>query len=189
MLPWWPDVTIVQQSDVTIVVPWQWSTGHIHDYLFCYCPLVDILFEPLRIALRIALRCFILYNLPIFVLHNIVFNVLSDNKHCCYKKLLERWDGIQEYKYFLISDRYIKVVELQEKLKSTYCEDFQFIFPMPWLEDVSFPICELYTDLTVSEDPDRKTHFRKQTPMVARKCTKELPTESRYYCISNLIKW
>ncbi len=29
--------------------------------------------------------CFILYNLPIFVLHNIVFNVLSDNKICCYK--------------------------------------------------------------------------------------------------------
>ncbi len=25
------------------------------------------------------------YNLPIFVLHNIVFNVLSDNKNCCYK--------------------------------------------------------------------------------------------------------
>ncbi len=28
--------------------------------------------------------CFILYNLSIFVLHNIVFNVLSDNKNCCY---------------------------------------------------------------------------------------------------------
>ncbi len=48
MLPWWPDVTIVQ-SDVTIVVPWQLSTGSKHDYLFCYCPLVAILFEVLRI--------------------------------------------------------------------------------------------------------------------------------------------
>ncbi len=48
MLPWWPDVTIVQ-SDVTIVVPWQLSTGSKHDYLFCYCPLVGILFEVLRI--------------------------------------------------------------------------------------------------------------------------------------------
>ncbi len=47
MLPWWPDVTIVQ-SDVTIVVPWQLSTGSKHDYLFCYCPLVGILFEVLR---------------------------------------------------------------------------------------------------------------------------------------------
>ncbi len=28
MLPWWPDVTIVQ-SDITIVVPWQLSTGNI----------------------------------------------------------------------------------------------------------------------------------------------------------------
>ncbi len=26
------------------------------------------------------------YNLPIFVLHNIVFNVVIDNKNCCYKK-------------------------------------------------------------------------------------------------------
>ncbi len=48
MLPWWPDATIIQ-SDVTIVVPWQLLTGSIHDYLFCYCPLVDILFEVLRI--------------------------------------------------------------------------------------------------------------------------------------------
>ncbi len=46
MLPWWPDVTIVQ-SDITIVVPWQLSTGRLHDYLFCYCPLVGILFEVL----------------------------------------------------------------------------------------------------------------------------------------------
>ncbi len=33
MLPWWPDVTIIQ-SDITIVVTWQLSTGSIHDYLF-----------------------------------------------------------------------------------------------------------------------------------------------------------
>ncbi len=37
MLLWWPDVTIVQ-SDVTIVVPWQLSTGSIHDYLFLVLP-------------------------------------------------------------------------------------------------------------------------------------------------------
>ncbi len=47
MLPWWPDVTIVQ-SDITIVVPWQQSTGRKHDYRFCYCPLVGIIFEVLR---------------------------------------------------------------------------------------------------------------------------------------------
>ncbi len=41
LLPWW--------SDVTIVVPWQLSTGSIHDSLFFYCPLVAILFEVLRI--------------------------------------------------------------------------------------------------------------------------------------------
>ncbi len=48
MLPWWSDVTIVQ-TDITIVVPCQLSTGTIDDYLFCYCPLVGILFEVLRI--------------------------------------------------------------------------------------------------------------------------------------------
>ncbi len=36
-LPWWPDVTIVQ-SDVTIVIPWQLSTGSIHNYLLLLPP-------------------------------------------------------------------------------------------------------------------------------------------------------
>ncbi len=49
MLPWWFDVTIVQ-SDITIVVPLQLSTGSKDDYLFGYCPLVCVLFEVLRIA-------------------------------------------------------------------------------------------------------------------------------------------
>ncbi len=33
----------------TIVLPTTLATGSIHDYLFCYCPLVGILFEVLRI--------------------------------------------------------------------------------------------------------------------------------------------
>ncbi len=40
--------TIVQ-FDKTIVLLRKLATGSIHDYLFCYCPLVDILFEVLRI--------------------------------------------------------------------------------------------------------------------------------------------
>ncbi len=55
MLPWWSDVTIVQ-SDVTIVVSWQLSTGSKHDYLFRYCPLVGILFEVLRIGLIVQFQ-------------------------------------------------------------------------------------------------------------------------------------
>ncbi len=58
-----PDVTIVQY-DITIVVPWQLPTQSQHDYLFCYCPLVDILFEVLRID-------FYLYLLAV------TFNMLS----------------------------------------------------------------------------------------------------------------
>ncbi len=49
MLPWWPDVTIVQ-SDITIVIPWQLLAASTHDYLFGYCSLVGILFEVLRIC-------------------------------------------------------------------------------------------------------------------------------------------
>ncbi len=40
--------TIVQY-DKTIVLPRKLATGNIDDYLFCYCPLVGILFEVLRI--------------------------------------------------------------------------------------------------------------------------------------------
>ncbi len=34
----------------TIVLPRKLTTGSIHDYLFCYCPLVGIIFEVLRIV-------------------------------------------------------------------------------------------------------------------------------------------
>ncbi len=59
MCPWGPDIRIVQ-SDITIVVPWQLSTGSKHDYLFCYCPLVGILFEVLRFRneMRVNECCF-----------------------------------------------------------------------------------------------------------------------------------
>ncbi len=48
MLPCWPEVTIVQ-SDITIVVPWQLSTGSKHDYFLATVPIVGILFKVLRI--------------------------------------------------------------------------------------------------------------------------------------------
>ncbi len=38
-----------------IVLPRKLATGSIHDYLFCNCPLVDILFEVLRIVLDIKM--------------------------------------------------------------------------------------------------------------------------------------
>ncbi len=41
--------TIVQ-FDKTVVLPRKLAKGSIHDYLFCYCPLLGILFEVLRIA-------------------------------------------------------------------------------------------------------------------------------------------
>ncbi len=41
--------TIVQ-FDKTVLVPRKLATGNIHDYIFCYCPVVGILFEVLRIV-------------------------------------------------------------------------------------------------------------------------------------------
>ncbi len=38
-----------QKNKQTIVLPRKLATGNIHDYLVCYCPLVGILFEVLRI--------------------------------------------------------------------------------------------------------------------------------------------
>ncbi len=40
---------IIVQFDKTIAKPRKLATGSIHDYFFCYCPLVGILFEVLRI--------------------------------------------------------------------------------------------------------------------------------------------
>ncbi len=64
---WCPDVTIVE-SDVIIVRPWQLSTGSKYDYLFCYCPLVGILFEVLRIIMYVGS--------PIFSKHCSMFQSL-----------------------------------------------------------------------------------------------------------------
>ncbi len=58
----WHQVTMVaweQHLYQTIVLPKKLSTGNIHDYLFCYCPLVGILFEVLRIM---ALLSFLTIN-------------------------------------------------------------------------------------------------------------------------------
>ncbi len=65
MLPWSPDLTIVQ-SDITIVVSWQLTTGSIHDYIFCYCRLVGILFDVLRINFLIFYTCYTIptYGIP-----------------------------------------------------------------------------------------------------------------------------
>ncbi len=43
----------IEQFDKTIVFPRKLATGSIHDYRFCYCPLVGILFEVLRIAISV----------------------------------------------------------------------------------------------------------------------------------------
>ncbi len=48
----WHQVTMVaseQHLYQTIVLPRKFATGSIHDYLFCYCPLVVILFVVLKI--------------------------------------------------------------------------------------------------------------------------------------------
>ncbi len=43
---------IIVQFDKTIVLPRKLATGRIN-YIFCYCPLVGILFEVLRIEVSL----------------------------------------------------------------------------------------------------------------------------------------
>ncbi len=55
----WHQVTRVASEEhlfQTIVLPRKLATGSIHDYLFCYCPLVDIPFEVLRITSRLCVN-------------------------------------------------------------------------------------------------------------------------------------
>ncbi len=50
----WPQITMVESDQhlyQTIVLPRKLATGSIHDYLFCYCSQVGILFTVLRIGL------------------------------------------------------------------------------------------------------------------------------------------
>ncbi len=49
----WHQFTMVPSQQYlyqTIVLPRKLATGSIYDHLFCYCPLVGILFEVLRIG-------------------------------------------------------------------------------------------------------------------------------------------
>ncbi len=48
----WHQFTMVALEHLyqTIVLPRKRATGSLHDYLFCYCPLVGILFQVLRIV-------------------------------------------------------------------------------------------------------------------------------------------
>ncbi len=59
MLFWCYHGDLMSQSDFTITVSWQLSTGSKHDYLFCYCPLVSILFEVGRINVIIDFWLFL----------------------------------------------------------------------------------------------------------------------------------
>ncbi len=56
VLPLWCQVIMVaseQHLYQTVVLPRKLASGSIHDYLFCYYPLVGILFEVLRINWKI----------------------------------------------------------------------------------------------------------------------------------------
>ncbi len=60
----WHQVNMVaseQHLYQTIVLPRKLVTGSIHDYLFCYCPLVGILFKVLRIIKCIQFELWIAY--------------------------------------------------------------------------------------------------------------------------------
>ncbi len=70
------DINVV--PDVTIVVPWQLSTGSKHDYLFWYCPLMCILFEVPRIFVWEVVVCH-----KTTLSHVTFSSVLSHVTHLC----------------------------------------------------------------------------------------------------------
>ncbi len=83
----------IVQSDITIVVPWQLLTGSKHDYLFCYCPIVGISFEVLRIME--PEKVFYFQNLPI---KNINFSNCPTNCICCIciiKQWSHKWCSLE----------------------------------------------------------------------------------------------
>ncbi len=51
---WTSPLGMINSQYLKIVVPCQLSTGSKHDYLFCYCPLVGILFEVVKIIAKLA---------------------------------------------------------------------------------------------------------------------------------------
>ncbi len=54
----------------TIVLPRKLATGSIHDYFFCYCPLVGILFEVLRIPTNSeSVKRIYLWNVALIIVH------------------------------------------------------------------------------------------------------------------------
>ncbi len=68
------DCTIVTPSHKgsvrrTIVLPGKLAIGSIHDYLYCYCPLVGILFEVLRIECCIHFSSYGSSSLAFFSVH------------------------------------------------------------------------------------------------------------------------
>ncbi len=63
----------------------QWSHAGISFLSPFFMAMIIFMFYNIYIVSVLALY---LYNVPIFVLHNIVFTVLSDNNNCCYKNKL-----------------------------------------------------------------------------------------------------
>ncbi len=68
---------IIVPYDVTIIVRWQLSTKSEHDYLFCFCPLVGILFEVLRIL------CEVTHHLQWTYSNTLIASPLPDNVYEC----------------------------------------------------------------------------------------------------------
>ncbi len=80
------------EVDKTIVLHGKLATGSIHDYLFCYCPLVGILFE-IRFYLGI---------------HNFAPNLtLNCDVHCVRNGMVRSGVGKKVRNVILQTDSYI----------------------------------------------------------------------------------
>ncbi len=147
MLRWWHDVTIVP-SDITIVVPWQLSTGSKHDYLFCYCPLVGSIW-----GTEMTLQCFMAH-----------FNIILTSKMSsmfiafCRTWNFENWTTNKDFRSmfmiflvkFLFIVRFSKRKVLQKELYNIIC-----------LRLILLIYCDILGTISWAE------HFKQCQPQVA----------------------
>ncbi len=106
------------QPDVTIVVPWQLSTGSKHVYLFCYCPLVGILFEVLRIIWSAQMViCFPVFYIKLYIICTVQMVILY---------VLNYTHMIRTHSYACIIIHYISspVMSLYKKRKFVHGQTF-----------------------------------------------------------------
>ncbi len=138
----WHQVTMVaseQHLYQTIVLPRKLAIGSIHDYLFCYGPLVGILFEVLRIedGNRACVWCRALYRSILFILSDTIHITIHMKRYSICIKIHFVWF------YTIQSPNMVMVLSNEDLLFYFYTKLFKIInwrcewsVGLPWVWQV-----------------------------------------------------